>query len=128
MTIGGNAMLFAAGMPPRASSVDATWAMRCSGPVRPRAAMPLPHSRYTPEIGRATRPELQSRQYLVCRLLLEKKLHVSVEVDYRRLDAVDPLRGLPALPLEQPAAEACHDDDAHQREPRHPRYIGVSHV
>src|SRR3712207_7230609 len=48
---------------------------------------PQPHMTYQPFLPEAARSEehmseLQSRQYLVCRLLLEKKKHTSPPVNY----------------------------------------------
>src|SRR3712207_7269983 len=61
-------------------------------PRRPRAAPPAPCSRACCRARRSEEhtSELQSRQYLVCRLLLEKKTRSSVTVTHQhwlRLDS-----------------------------------------
>src|SRR3712207_7311573 len=60
-----------------AAPAAATAARRSPGPARPGAAPTRGCARRAPPCllldRKSTRPELQSRQYLVCRLLLEKK-------------------------------------------------------
>src|SRR3712207_7538159 len=74
------------GVPARRSGVGPRLRRR---PVQP--ALPGCRDRLLREIGRAT-SELQSRQYLVCRLLLEKKISLSSLFFFFPLSYLDSFR------------------------------------